>query len=56
MTILIFFHLSRYRDFKSCYTCNVQTDLRAEFPAMVSYNRFVALLPTAKRLGARQQA
>lgn len=45
MTILIHFHQSGYRTFKSYYTEHVQPHLRAEFPTLVSYNRFVQLLP-----------
>ena len=47
MTILISFHQSRYRDFKSYYTQYVQVHLRKEFPGLVSYQRFVELMPTA---------
>jgi hypothetical protein len=47
MTILITFHQSRYRDFKSYYTQYVQVHLRKEFPKLVSYQRFVELTPTA---------
>ena len=46
MTILIFFHQARYRDFKTYYTCYVQRHLHAEFPGLVSYQRFVELIPT----------
>ena len=45
MTILIYFHQMRYRDFKTYYTQLVQVYLRAEFPTLVSYNRFVELIP-----------
>ena len=45
MTILIYFHISRYRDFKTYYTRYVQRHLRSEFPDLVSYNRFVELMP-----------
>ena len=47
MTILIWFHCSHYRTFKAYYTDEVQRHLRAEFPALVSYSRFVELTPTA---------
>jgi len=47
MTILITFHQSRYRDFKSYYTQYVRVHLRKEFPKLVSYQRFVELTPTA---------
>jgi hypothetical protein len=46
MTILIHFHQMRYRDFKTYYTQFVQVYLRAEFPTLVSYTRFVELMPT----------
>lgn len=42
MTILIHFHQSSYRDFKS-YQEHVSRQLRDDFPALVSYNRFVEL-------------
>lgn len=45
MTILILFQQSGYRTFKGYYTQHVQTQLRAEFPQLVSYTRFVALIP-----------
>ncbi len=45
MTIVILFQQSGYRTFKGFYTQHVQTQLRAEFPQLVSYSRFVALIP-----------
>ncbi|HEU5380527.1 MAG TPA: IS982 family transposase [Ktedonobacteraceae bacterium] len=45
MTILIHFHQSHYRTFKPYYTEHVQVYLRGEFPHLVSYARFVALIP-----------
>ena len=45
MTILILFQQSGYRTFKGFYTQYVQTQLPAEFPGLVSYTRFVALMP-----------
>jgi DDE family transposase len=45
MTILILFQQSGYRTFKGFYTQYVQTQLRAEFPQLVSYPRLVALVP-----------
>ena len=45
MTILILFQQSGYRTFKGFYTQQVQTHLRAEFPRVVSYTRFVDLMP-----------
>ena len=47
MTIIIHFHQSHYRTFKSFYTGYVQVHLRSEFPHLVSYNRFVELMPAA---------
>lgn len=45
MTMLIHFHQSGYRTFKGYYLQEVQTHLRAEFPHLVSYSRFVRLIP-----------
>ncbi len=45
MTILIHFHQSHYRTFKAYYTEHVQVHLNQEFPHLVSYARFVALIP-----------
>jgi hypothetical protein len=47
MTIIVYFHSSHYRDFKHYYTEYVATHLRPYFPALVSYNRFVELIPRA---------
>lgn len=47
MTIIVYFHTSGYRNFKQYYLEYVQTHLRAEFPAQVSYNRFVELMKEA---------
>jgi hypothetical protein len=46
MTILVFFHQMRYRDFKTYYTQFVQVYLRDEFPQLVSYSRFVEWMPS----------
>lgn len=46
MTILILFQTSHYRTFKAYYTEYVQAHLRREFPKLVSYSRFVELIPT----------
>jgi hypothetical protein len=46
MTILIHFHQSHYRTFKAYYTEHVQIHLTSEFPHLVSYQRFVALMPS----------
>lgn len=45
MTIVIYFHQSHYRDFKTYYREHVLTHLRGEFPRAVSYQRFVELMP-----------
>lgn len=45
MTILIWFHHAHYRTFKAYYTEQVQIHLRSEFPTLVSYQRFVELMP-----------
>jgi hypothetical protein len=46
MTLLIWFHQSPYRTFKAYYTEHVQRYLRTEFPHLVSYSRFVELMPS----------
>jgi len=46
MTIIIYFHQSRYRNFKAYYTEHVCKYLRREFPNLVSYERFVILMPS----------
>jgi hypothetical protein len=45
MTLVIHFHHSCYRNFKSYYCEYVSTVLTSEFPRLVSYNRFVELMP-----------
>ena len=47
MTIIIYFHQSQYRNFKAYYTEHVCEYLRAEFPNLVTYERFVVLMPSA---------
>lgn len=47
MTICVCFHLSGYRTFKWYYTKLVQKEYRSFFPNLVSYNRFVELMPHA---------
>ena len=59
MTILIHFHQSHFRELKSYYREYVSRHLRAEFPQLVSYNRFVErqqleLLPLCYYLQSRQ--
>lgn len=45
LTILIHFHQSHYRTCKASYTDHVQVHLSSEFPHLVSYSRFDALIP-----------
>ncbi len=46
MTIIIYFHQSQYRNFKAYYIQHVCQHLHAEFPKLVSYERFVILMPS----------
>lgn len=46
MTILICFHQSQYRNFKAFYLLHLCRHGRGEFPNLLSYHRFVALIPT----------
>lgn len=59
MTILVLFHQSGYRNLKQFYLEFVSVHLSAEFPKLISYNRFVeferdALLPLAAYLETRR--
>ena len=47
LTIIVFFHASHYRTFKQYYTEYVTTHLQPYFPTLVSYSRFVELMPRA---------
>lgn len=47
MTILVWFQSSGYRTFKDYYRKEVQQHLTWAFPKLVSYNRFVELMPSA---------
>ncbi len=47
LTIIIHFHQSNYRTFKHYYLEYVCQHLQDEFPKLVSYNRFVELMPRA---------
>jgi hypothetical protein len=47
MTIIVHFHRASYRTFKDYYTKHVMVHLRSAFPDLVSYNRFVELMPRA---------
>jgi hypothetical protein len=46
MTILIGFHQSCYRNFKTYYLEKVQTHWQTHFPRLVKYNRFVEWIPS----------
>ena len=46
MTIVILFQQSHYRTFKAYYTEYVHRHLCSEFPTLVSYSRFVEVMPT----------
>ncbi len=45
MTIVVHFHQKRYRDFKTYYTEYVADNLQQEFPTLLSYSRFIQLMP-----------
>lgn len=45
MTIVIFFHLSSYKNFKYFYLEKICKDYADYFPNIVSYNRFIELMP-----------
>ena len=45
MTIVIAFHGSGYKTFKAFYTQKVRPHWREAFPELVSYNRFIELMP-----------
>jgi hypothetical protein len=47
MTLLIYFHQMRFRDFKTFYLQYIQKHLKDYFPDLVSYNRFVELMPSS---------
>ena len=44
MTIIVAFHYSKMRTFKDFYLSE-QINLRSYFPTLVSYNRFIELIP-----------
>jgi len=48
MTLLIWFHPSQYRTFKAFYLHHVCRHLRGAFPRLVSYGRFVELIPSTR--------
>lgn len=47
MTIIVYFHHSSYRNFKHYYQHHICTYHSQDFPNLVSYNRFVELMPYA---------
>src|SRR5215471_15832498 len=47
LTLLVYFHWSYYRTFKYYYTEYIAVHLRPYFPQLVSYQRFVELIPRA---------
>ena len=47
MTIITLFHASSYRNFKAYYTEQVLKQYAWAFPRLVSYQRFVELMPAA---------
>ncbi len=46
-TIVVYFHLSHYKEFKNFYLIEIKKNLKSEFPKAVSYNRFVELMSNA---------
>ncbi len=46
-TILVLFHLSGYSNFKKFYKDYALVHLKSYFPDLVSYNRFVELIPSS---------
>ena len=45
-TIVVYFHSSGYRTFKDYYLKHIFKNCQSEFPNLVSYNRFVELIPS----------
>ena len=45
-TIVVYFHSSGYRNFKKYYIKHIFKNCQSEFPNLVSYNRFVELIPS----------
>lgn len=45
ITILIWYHQSHYCNFKSYYQYYLNEHLKSAFPNLVSYNRFIELIP-----------
>ena len=46
MTIVVYFHRSGYRTFKDFYTKHIYKMSSSAFPNIVSYNRFIELIPS----------
>jgi hypothetical protein len=47
MTILILFQLSGYKTFKDFYVNNIHHYHKKDFPHLLSYSRFIRLIPEA---------
>ncbi|MBC7807041.1 MAG: IS982 family transposase [Akkermansiaceae bacterium] len=47
ITLLVAFHLSKFRDFKAFYLGFVCLHWRGAFPKLVSYSRFIEYIPSA---------
>jgi hypothetical protein len=47
MTVIIGFHLSHHRDFKNYYLGYVSRFYKGEFPTLLSYTRFLEVMPRA---------
>lgn len=45
MTVVVYFHISGYRNFKDYYLKHVMKNLNGAFPNLLSYKRIVALKP-----------
>ena len=45
-TIVVYFHSSGYRTFKDYYLKHIVKNCQSEFPNLVSYNRFIELIPS----------
>ena len=46
MTLIILFHHSNHRNFKNFYIGYVSTHLKEAFPSLLSYTRFLEVMPT----------
>lgn len=47
ITIIIYYQFSKYKDFKAYYLLHVCHNLKSAFPRLISYSRFIELLPRA---------